>query len=36
MRRLPQVVKQAMEKSRDSSLLAVEGYNIPAVRFKSG
>ena len=35
MRGLPYAVKQALEKARDSALLAVEIYNKPAVRFKS-
>jgi len=29
-------VKAALEKARDSALLAVEVYNRPAVKFKSG
>src|SRR5207249_10978983 len=29
-------VKAALEKARDSALLAVEVYNKPAVKFKSG
>ena len=33
---LPRIVKQSIEKSRDSALLAVETYNKPAVKFKSG
>ena len=33
---LPFNVKQCLEKSRDSALLAVETYNKPAVKFKSG
>lgn len=36
MRGLPNNVKSALEKSRDSALLAVEIYNKPAVKFKSG
>jgi hypothetical protein len=36
MRRLSRNVKGALEKARDSSLLAVEVYNKPAVKFKSG
>ncbi len=36
MRRLPRKVKGALEKARDSALLAVEVYNKPAVKFKSG
>lgn len=35
-RGLPKAVKQCLEKSRDSSLLAIETYNKPAVKFKSG
>lgn len=30
------VVKTALEKARDSALLAVEVYNKPAIKFKSG
>lgn len=33
---MPFNVKQCLEKSRDSALLAVETYNKPAVKFKSG
>jgi hypothetical protein len=36
MRRLPGAVKRGLEKGRDSALLAVEVYNKPAVKFKSG
>ncbi len=36
MRGLPRQVKSALEKARDSALLAVEVYNKPAVKFKSG
>jgi hypothetical protein len=36
MRGLPRNVKSALEKARDSALLAVEVYNKPAVKFKSG
>ena len=36
MRGLPRKVKGALEKARDSALLAVEVYNKPAVKFKSG
>jgi len=36
MRGLPRKVKDALEKARDSALLAVEVYNKPAVKFKSG
>lgn len=36
MRGLPGQVKNALEKARDSALLAVEVYNKPAVKFKSG
>ncbi|MHB8521527.1 MAG: DUF3644 domain-containing protein [Limisphaerales bacterium] len=36
MRGLPRKVKRALEKARDSALLAVEVYNKPAVKFKSG
>ena len=36
MRGLPRAVKASMEKARDSALLAVEVYNKPAVKFKSG
>ena len=33
MRGLPRKVKGALEKARDSALLAVEVYNKPAVKF---
>ena len=36
MRGLPRRVKSALEKACDSALLAVEVYNKPAVKFKSG
>ncbi len=36
MRGLPRQVKAALEKARDSALLAVEVYNKPAVKLKSG
>ncbi len=36
MRELPRKVKGALQKARDSALLAVEVYNKPAVTFKSG
>jgi hypothetical protein len=36
MRGLPRAVKSALEKAHDSALLAVEVYNKPAVKFKSG
>jgi hypothetical protein len=36
MRGLPVRVKDALDKARDSALLAVEVYNKPAVKFKSG
>jgi len=36
MRGLPQNVKIALEKARDAGLLAVEVYNKPAIKFKSG
>lgn len=35
-RGLPIAVKKSLEKSRDSALLAVETYNKPAIKFKSG
>lgn len=35
MRGLPRAVKGALQKARDSALLAVEVYNKPAVTFKS-
>lgn len=35
-RGLPKAVKKFLEKSRDSALLAVETYNKPAIKFKSG
>jgi len=36
MRGMPRNAKGALEKARDSALLAVEVYNKPAVKFKSG
>jgi Protein of unknown function (DUF3644) len=36
MKRLTKSVKISLEKARDASLLAVEVYNKPAVKFKSG
>ena len=33
---LPKVVKKCIEKSTDCALLAVETYNKPAIKFKSG
>jgi len=36
MKGLPRAVKAALEKARDSALLAVEICNKPAVKFKSG
>lgn len=36
MRGLPKKVKDALEKAQDSALLAVEVYNKPAIKFKSG
>ncbi len=36
MKGFPRPVKSALEKARDSALLAVEVYNKPAVKFKSG
>jgi hypothetical protein len=35
-RGLPKAVKKCLEKSHDSALLAVETYNKPAIKFKSG
>lgn len=35
-RGLPKAVKKCLEKARDSALLAVETYNKPAIKFKSG
>jgi hypothetical protein len=35
-RGLPKTVKQCLEKSVDSALLAIETYNKPAIKFKSG
>jgi hypothetical protein len=35
-KRLPYNVKQCLEKSRDSALLAIETYNKPAIKFRSG
>ena len=36
MRGLPIKVKEHLEKAHDSAILAVEVYNKPAVKFKSG
>ena len=36
MRGLPYTVKKCLNKALDSALLAVETYNKPAVKFKSG
>jgi len=36
MNRLPGASKEALQKARDSALLAVEVYNKPAISFKSG
>ncbi len=36
MRGLPRTVKVSLEKALDSALLAVEVYNKPAIKFKSG
>jgi hypothetical protein len=33
---LPRAVKSALEKSREAAILALEVYNKPAVKFKSG
>ncbi len=35
-RGLPYNVKQCLEKSRDCALLAIETYNKPAIKFRSG
>ena len=35
-RGIPYNVKQCLEKSRDSALLAIETYNKPAIKFRSG
>jgi len=35
-RGFPNNVKQCLEKSRDSALLAIETYNKPAIKFRSG
>ena len=35
-KRLPFEVKQMLSKARESALLAVEVYNKPATKFKSG
>ena len=35
-RGLPRNVKQSLEKSRDCALLAIETYNKPAIKFRSG
>lgn len=36
MKRLSKIVKSCLEKSKDSAILAIETYNKPAVKFKSG
>lgn len=36
MKGLPLQVKSCLDKALDSALLAVETYNKPAVKFKSG
>nr|WP_052296072.1 DUF3644 domain-containing protein [Thermodesulfobium narugense] len=36
MRREPCIVKQMLQKAKDTALLAIEYYNKPAVSFKSG
>jgi hypothetical protein len=36
MKGLPRAVRESLDKARDSALLAVEIYNKPAVKFKSG
>ncbi len=35
-RGLPKTVKRSLEKSRDAALLAIENYNKPAIKFRSG
>ena len=35
-RGLPKAVKKSLEKSRDAALLAIENYNKPAIKFRSG
>lgn len=35
-KRLPYNVKQMLNKTRESAMLAVEVYNKPATKFKSG
>lgn len=35
-RGLPKAVKKSLEKSNDSAILAIETYNKPAIKFKSG
>jgi hypothetical protein len=35
-RGLPKSVKRSLEKSRDAALLAIENYNKPAIKFRSG
>lgn len=35
-RGLPKTVKRSLEKSRDVALLAIENYNKPAIKFRSG
>jgi hypothetical protein len=36
MKGLPRAVRESLDKARDSAMLAVEVYNKPAVKFKSG
>ena len=35
-RGLPKTVKKSLEKAKDAALLAIETYNKPAVKFRSG
>ncbi|MEX1014001.1 MAG: DUF3644 domain-containing protein [Candidatus Paceibacterota bacterium] len=35
-RGLPKKVKLSLQKARDSALLAVEMYNKPSIKFKTG
>lgn len=35
-RGLPKIVKSCLEKALDSALLAIETYNKPAIKFRSG
>ena len=35
-RGLPKIVKSCLAKALDSALLAIETYNKPAIKFRSG